>query len=250
MNKLTTKVEIGTCALYLGNCNDILPTLEPVGVVVTDPPFNVGKDYGTHQDNLPPEEYEAWMIKTLNQCRALSAQNWWVVPTRKMQMFWRLMPTAQPVIIPMKAGYAVRSGWTQKFAAMLVEGTPPKNPWNLWEGIRHRGEGYFFREDTYEHPGYTPYPIMARAVETSGAEVVLDPFMGTGTTAIACIRNNKKFVGIELNPEYFEIAVKRIEDEMKQPSLDILTTNTSRLTELGSDGLKCALMDAPIKEGV
>ena len=216
---MVRKEVIGNATLYLGDCMEILPTLGKVDAVITDPPFNVGKDYGVHDDAMPEADYLAWMESVIVACRGASDALWFVVPTSKMLAFWRMLPTAQQVVVPMKAGYAVRSGWTQKFASLLVEGRPPANPWNLWEGIRHRGEGYFFKEDTFNHPGYTPLPIMARAVEASGADAILDPFMGTGTSGVAALQHDKKYIGVELSPAYFDIACKRIEQAHAQGQL-------------------------------
>ncbi len=205
--------------MYCADCRDILPGLSAIDAVVTDPPFNVGKDYGVHKDAMPDAEYFEWMEFILGECRRIALQNWWVIPTSKMLAFWKMMPSAQQVVIPMAAGYAVRNGWTQKFSSMLVEGKPLKNPWNLWDGIRHRGEGYFFRENTFGHPGYTPFPIMSRAIVSSGAMSVLDPFCGTGTTGVAAVEAGCEFTGIELNPEYFDLACSRIEAAYSQPRL-------------------------------
>ena len=210
---------IGNAELWHGDCREVLPLLDSVGAVVTDPPFNVGKDYGVHDDAMPETEYLAWMAGVIAECKRLSRQQWFVVPTSKMLAFWLMLPAAEQVVIPMSAGYAIRSGWTQKYAAMLVEGKPPGNPWNVWEGIRHRGEGYFFREDTFGHPGYTPLGIMERAVKTSGADVVLDPFLGTGTTGIAAAQVGCRFVGIEINRAYFDIACERISHAQAQGTL-------------------------------
>jgi len=210
------RVEIGNAVLYYGDCMEILPTLEKVDAVITDPPFNVGMDYGTHNDNMPEAEYEAWISEVLTQCKTLSAQLWIVTPTSKLSLFYQMMPDAAQVVIPMTAGYAVRSGWTQKYAIVLVSGKPPGNPWNLWEGIRHRGEGYFFRENTYGHPGYTPSGIVKRAAATSKAKSIIDPFMGTGTTGIAAIESEASFVGIEIERKYFDIACNRIEQAQHQ----------------------------------
>jgi len=214
---VTSPEIIGSAELWLGDCRDILPGIAGERALVTDPPFNVGKDYGVHDDAMPEAEYMAWLGGIFAACAA--DEMWVVTPTSKMLAFWRLMPTAQQVVIPMTAGYAVRSGWTQKFASMLVTGKIAGNPWNLWEGIRHRGEGYFFKEETYGHPGYTPLPIMQRAVATSKAPRILEPFLGTGTTGVAAIVESRAFVGIEINPAYFSIACRRIEQAVNQPKL-------------------------------
>jgi len=210
---------IGDATLYLGDCMEVLPTLGKVDAVITDPPFNVGKDYGVHKDDMPEAEYAAWMGAVLTNCIAAAKQVWCVIPTARIELFWSLLPGASQVVIPMTAGYAIRSGWTQKFSSLLVHGRPPGNPWNLWDGIRHRGEGYYFTEETYGHPGYTPSAIMARAISTSRATSVFDPFLGTGTTGVEAAKAGLRFVGVEINPEYFDIACRRIEQAYKQRPL-------------------------------
>ena len=209
---------IGNATLYLGDCLEILPTLDKVDAVITDPPFNVGKDYGLHNDSMGNDEYLLWVRSFISLFHNLSDQTWMVVANVNLRKTWEIIPTAQLIIIPMLAGYAIRSGWTQKYSAMLVEGKVKRNPWNLWNGIRQKGEGYFFREDTYNHPGYTPMPVLKTAVQYTDG-VVLDPFMGSGTTGVACMNLGRKFIGIEIEPKYFDIACERIEQAQKQGRL-------------------------------
>lgn len=73
------------------------------------------------------------------------------------------------------------------------------------------------------HPNEKPYPVMTKLVQSVSDEtqVVLDPFMGSGTTGIACIRTGRRFIGIEISPEYFEIAKKRIQLELQQQLLPL-----------------------------
>lgn len=211
------KVVIGSATLFCGDCLNFLREVPHVGAVVTDPPFNVGKDYGGHNDSMLDADYECWLRSVIEGCN--SDQLWVSAPSSKLALFFRILPDAQQVVIPMAAGYAIRNGWTQKYAVMLVSGKPPGNPWNIWDGIRHRGEGYYFREETYGHPGYTPLAIMKRAVVTSGADYILDPFMGTGTSGVAAMEAGKKYFGVEVNPDYFQIACDRIAQAQAQLNL-------------------------------
>ena len=140
----------------------------------------------------------------------------WVAPRYKMALWWSLLPTAHEVVIPMRAGNAIRQGWSSKFSVVLTVGTPPDHADDLWEGIRHRGEGYYFREETYGHPGYTPEPIIRRCISllSKEGETVLDPFLGTGTTARVAKDLSRKCIGIEVNERYLEIAAKRLAQEV------------------------------------
>lgn len=68
------------------------------------------------------------------------------------------------------------------------------------------------------HPTQKPVGLMRQVVEWTDG-VVFDPFMGSGTTGVACIQLQRKFIGIELDPDYFDIACRRVEEAYRQPSL-------------------------------
>ena len=71
----------------------------------------------------------------------------------------------------------------------------------------------------HQHPHQKPTPLMVRLVEAAGGQSVLDPFMGSGSTGVACAKLGRKFIGIELDSEYFDIACKRIEEAYAQQDL-------------------------------
>ena len=207
---------IGNATLYLGDCLEILPTLPKVDAVITDPPYNVGKDYGTHKDDMPPVQYENWCRARTLAARELATNQFWVAPRYKLGLWLGLLPESHLVVIRRGAAGPFRQGWSDQFEIALAIGKPEKCMSDLWSDIRLKGEGYFFREDSYGHPGYTPYPIMERAINLFAAESVCDPFMGTGTTGDAAMRTGRKFIGIEIEPKYFDIACERIENAQRQ----------------------------------
>lgn len=73
------------------------------------------------------------------------------------------------------------------------------------------------RDSNYKHPTQKPIELMERLIKltTKENDIVLDPFMGGGSTAVACVKNNRRFVGIEIDKEYFDIACNRIEEAYK-----------------------------------
>jgi site-specific DNA-methyltransferase (adenine-specific) len=73
----------------------------------------------------------------------------------------------------------------------------------------------------WKHPTIKPLPIICKLMRNSSKEndLIFDGFSGSGTTAIACIRNNRRFIGCEIDNEYFDLACKRIESELKQGNL-------------------------------
>jgi len=205
--------------LYHADCLEIMPELEPVDLVVTDPPYNAKKDYGKFKDDLPGPEYEKWMTNCFNLSSKIAENQAWIAPRYKMNFFTSLMPKAHMIVVRRGARGPFRQGWSDQFETILTIGTPNKCDVDLWDDIRLKGEGYYFRENTFGHPGYTPQPIMFRLVYLLSKESVCDIFMGTGTTAIACERLNRRWIGIEISEEYCEIAAKRIETEASQLKL-------------------------------
>jgi len=207
---------IGNATLYEGDCLDILPTLPKVDAVITDPPYNVGKDYGTHNDAMPPPEYAAWCAERVAACLMLAVAQFWVAPRYKLAMWLSLLPDSHLIVIRRGAAGPFRQGWSDQFKIALATGKPARCISDLWSDIRLKGEGYFFREDSYGHPGYTPYPIMERAISLLAAHSLCDPFMGTGTSGEAAMRLGRKFIGIEIEPKYFDIACERITNAQRQ----------------------------------
>lgn len=72
-----------------------------------------------------------------------------------------------------------------------------------------------------DHPTQKPIGLMIWCVQqfTEDAKIILDPFMGSGTTGVACVKLGRKFIGIEIEPKYFEIACKRIQAAYDQPDM-------------------------------
>jgi len=201
--------------IYHADCRDILPHLEPVDLVLTDPPYNCGKDYGAYRDNLPLEEYQNFMSEVVRLCRKAAKNQFWVAPRYQMRFFITLLSDAHLIVIPRGARGPLRGGgWTDQFETALAVGKPSFPDLDLWNGIRLKGEGYYFHEETYGHPGYTPYPIMARAAKLLSIESICDPFCGTGTALIAAKQLGRKAVGIEIELKYCEIAVQRLAQEV------------------------------------
>jgi len=208
---------IGDATLYLGDCREILPTLGKVDAVVTDPPYGIGLDYGAaFQDTEKAVQglvavFVPWAIenasRTLitsgNQCQHL-------YPRPKWTLAW---------ITPAGAG----SGpWGFScWQPILAYGSCPY----LAAGKGRRAD-IFIHTETSEHNGHPcpkPELFMRKLVQRASLEndLVLDPFMGSGTTGVACAKLGRKFIGIEIEERYFDIACRRIEQAYKQPDFFI-----------------------------
>jgi site-specific DNA-methyltransferase (adenine-specific) len=196
--------------IYHGDCREVLPHLETASLVVTDPPYNAKKNYGDFKDDLTPEEYADFMRAVVADCRKLSKHQFWVAPRYQMALWTGLIPDAHLIVIRRGASGPNRGGWSDQFQTALSVGKPNAVVTDLWDGIRLKGEGYFFREHTYGHPGYTPSPIFARAISLLASDSIIDPFAGTGTSLAIAKKQRLKAVGIEINEQYCEIAAKRL----------------------------------------
>lgn len=206
--------EHGGITIYHGDCRQVLPQLERADLVCTDPPYNVGKDYGKHNDAMSEDDYGAWCKEVVAACLLVADNQFWVAPRYKLQMWEALLPKSHLVVIPRGAGGPLRAGWCDQFAIALAIGKPSPVIPDLWNGIRLKGEGYFFREETYDHPGYTPAPIMMKAITHLSTTSVIEPFCGTGTTLRCCKLLGRKCVGIELDEKWCEIAANSLSQEI------------------------------------
>ena len=196
--------------IYHGDCREILPTLPPCDLICTDPPYNCGKDYGTHNDSMSDADYADWCDIRVRECLRLAPNQFWVAPRYRLPLWLSLLPDSHLVVIPRGAQGPSRAGWGDQFEIALAIGKPNRQIADLWTGIRLKGEGYFFREETWGHPGYTPSPIMRKAIRHLSENSVIDPFSGTGTTLRAAKDLGRRAIGIEIEERYCEIAANRL----------------------------------------
>lgn len=230
MAKLGDIVNIGEdVTLYCGDCLGILPGLEQIDAVVTDPPYgvNLGK-YGAAHESRPqylakrgyasfndtPENYELLIVPRLKV--AIDAADRALVFAAGTQMWSLPRPDAiGGVFLPAGCG---RNKWGfQCHSHFCLYGACP----DLHKGAQPTGWSSTERAKKSAHPCPKPDGWMTKCVKLASrdGEVVLDPFMGSGTTGVACVRTGRKFIGVEIEPRYFEIACKRIKAEVDQLKL-------------------------------
>jgi DNA modification methylase len=205
------KREIGNAILYLGDCLEILPTLGPVDCVITDPPYGIGKDgqKRTTGGNGGRKGYEFMG---------------WDAERPSAEAFALMLCAAPQHII-----------WGGNYFADLL---PPTSKWLVWDkGQRiDQSDGELawtsfdgalriytqnrvaLMQDGAQHPTQKPFTLMRWCVAmTTGT--VLDPYMGSGSTGVACMNLGRKFIGIEIHEPYFDIACERIENAQRQERL-------------------------------
>jgi site-specific DNA-methyltransferase (adenine-specific) len=224
---------IGDCRLILGDCRDILPTLGPVDAVVTDPPYGVGFKYASHDDS--PESYEggygAWLWDRLEAAERLCLPGsplfvWQAA--KSLRNFNEWLPREWRVFVAAKNFVQMRPTQMQfAFDPVAVWWTPGEKPWTAGTGNRD-----FHVANTApvvsspeniqrEHPCPRPLDQVTHIVEqwVRPGGTVLDLFTGSGTTAVAAMSSGRKFIGCEIDPSYFDIACRRIEEAYRQPRL-------------------------------
>lgn len=229
--------------VYLGNCLDILPEIGPVDHIITDPPYEaimhslIGKAPARrHRADGGPK------IKALDfdpidnirlQVAGLAANycNGWALIFCTTEGVGRW----EDAINESKAKYKRACVWVKPDSLPQFNGRGPavgvENFIAAWCGSGHscwnaggkRGV-YTHRTNPPErdgrHPTEKPVALMCEMTLdfTNQNQLIADPFMGSGTTGVAAVRLGRRFVGIELNKKYFEIACQRISDEISRPT--------------------------------
>jgi site-specific DNA-methyltransferase (adenine-specific) len=239
---VTEPVIIGSATLYLGDCRDILPTLGKVDAVVTDPPYLVSK--GGFASNLQLDGgFGGWMKDYGNGgdivlCD-LNFSDWMTVVFNALgdQAHAYFMTNGRNLSAMQAAGED--AGF--RLHTVLVWDKRAALPNKYYQNVTEFGLFMFkgkaktinnpgsknlvsiFQRDESEHPTEKPVELMRYWIGNSSApdDMILDPFMGSGTTGVAAVQMNRHFIGIEREPKYFDIACKRIEDAQKQGDLFI-----------------------------
>ena len=208
--------------LYLGDCREILPMLGKVDAVISDPPYEISAagggigrkrqylkdirhhiDAGFEVDMLAP--FKNWLIfcgkpqltKLIARAEA-SELRWQLLTWNKTNPTPLTNANYLPDTEYMVHGF-VRHDWESK--TRFVVGQVEKSG--------------------FDHPTVKPLYVMRKAVQsaTVRGDSILDPFCGTGSTGVAAVTLGRKFIGIEIEPKYFDIACKRIEKALSQKDM-------------------------------
>ena len=218
---------IGDCTLYLGDCMDILPTLGKVDAVVTDPPYGVSFQSNrreTRHDKIYNDDNLEWIPSLSSALYAVLEDNsvmisFYGFPHIDVFMSnWKLagfVPKSHFIWLKNNIGCGWFTRPQHEAAYLLTKGSPPKPETAPSNVIRANMTGNEY------HPTQKPVTLMERLIKpyTAIDSTILDPFMGSGTTGVACAKMGRKFIGIELDPDYFDIACRRIEEAYDQPDL-------------------------------
>ena len=201
---------IGGCRLIQGDCIKVMPTLGPVDAVVTDPPYGIGK--GVPRDGrFAAKNYVAKEWDRRRPDRGVFDA---VLDKANNVIIWGGNYFAD--LLPAAAGWMV---WDKGQRIMQSDGELAYS--NIGGAIRiFEKNRVAIMMDGAQHPTQKPVALMEWCLGfVPGAETILDPFMGSGTTLVACAKLGRKGIGIEIDPDYFDIACKRVEEAYRQPDL-------------------------------
>lgn len=239
------KIVIGNATLYLGDCLQVLPGLEMVDAVITDPPYEaeahtkgrrlLGKqesgqrtvEYGALDFDAMTEETRerstdlaraicrGWM---LTFCQAEAVAKWREAHESANARYKRAMVWVKPDGAPQFTGDRPGMGYESIVASWCGNG---RSRWN--GGGRHGVFTHAQRDDNTpkEHMTQKPLALMRELVAlfSNPNDIVLDMFMGAGTTGVAAVQLGRRFVGIERNAKHFATACRRIEQAQQQAEL-------------------------------
>jgi site-specific DNA-methyltransferase (adenine-specific) len=235
-------------------CADALTTMrampdQMVDLVITSPPYNLKnstgngmkdgrggkwanaqlvKGYSHHDDCMPHEAYVAWQKNCLREMFRLIKDDGAIFYNHKWRVQGGLLqdrndivsdfPVRQIIIWRRKGGFNFNKGYFLPTYEVIYLICKPN--FALVPGANAHGDVWeFTQEMKNEHPAPFPVALVERMISSTTAKVVLDPFMGSGTTAIAAKKLNRDFVGIEISPNYVEMAKKRLNELLKTPTL-------------------------------
>ena len=235
---------IGACELHLGDCREILPTLGKVDAVVTDPPYAVSVAGSINASPAGTRNFDFF-----------AGDNDWPAMNAVVRQAVELASLCKPTTfiawcshrqigfineVLEGDGYSTRPlVWRKKcpppsapgagFASAIEMAVYGYLPGRFWGGGQY--EANIFEADNYrhgqpdkvDHPTQKPLGLISWNIDRTVAPdaLALDPFMGSGTTGVACAKLGRRFIGIEIEPKYFDIACRRIEAAYRQADLFI-----------------------------
>jgi site-specific DNA-methyltransferase (adenine-specific) len=200
--------------LYLGDCREILPTLGDVAAIITDPPYGLGdkwtggkgkqRSWCMHHEH--GMEWDAAIVASVCDLPAIAPSIIW---------------GGHLYDLPQNRGWLIWNKLNEKFQTTgdaELAWTSFDRPIRLFN-FSHNDQ---MNEEPYrrrQHPTEKPIELMKWCIGLADPGRILDPFMGGGTTGVAAVKLGRKFIGIEIGPQYFDIACKRIQAALDAPDM-------------------------------
>lgn len=241
----------GQVRLICGDCREVMPTIPRADITVTSPPYNTlpktAKASGMHAernsgvnlwiekaangyaDQKPEQEYQEWLNDILLACANMTNGLIWVNHKVRYRDGEAIHPT-RIIHLPIYAEVIWNRGGSMalncKRFAPSHEGIWAFGSPHYWDDCNNTLMSVWAiphaqRDGDNEHPCPYPESIVRPLIESSCPPdgIILDPFMGSGTTGVAAVKLGRRFIGIEIEPKYFDIACRRISEALKQPDM-------------------------------
>ena len=205
------KVEIGNATLYRGDCRDVLPTLPQFDLILTDPPYGIGyaanpivgkgKSASNHSkkqwDSIAPSQGFICDVVCKGREAIVWGGNYFQLPLSRGWLSW-FKPDGPPSMGHFELAWTSFDMLSRQFERSI--------------GATNA--------ERAGHPTQKPILLMEWCLSFAPlAKTVCDPFMGSGTTGVACAAFDRQFVGVEIDQQYFDVACRRIEDAQRQSKL-------------------------------
>ncbi len=226
-----TRVEhIGDATLYLGDCLDILPTLDRAHALISDPPYGISTN--TDRSHRCARLSKGAMPTDWAPHKAVHGDDQPFDPAAlldfKQVVLWganhycdKLPGAPHWLVWDKREGTTPDDNADCELAWTNVRG-PARMFRHLWRGLCRRGEENIAsgRQAWRLHPTQKPVALMTWCIQQVGTPaVVIDPYMGSGSTGVAAARMGLQFIGVEIDADYFEVCCERINDAYRQQRL-------------------------------
>jgi len=224
MTGIVREERIGGHRLILGDCLAVMPGLGKVDAVVTDPPYGIGFAsqptryqrangmVGVNWDGFAPHDAVASAIK-IGDAAIVWGGNYFALPISRGWLAWIKTGNA-PSMADMEMAWTSMDMNSRIFKKTVKSASMEKNL------------------QSAAHPTQKPIALMQWCLGfLPDAKTVLDPFMGSGTTGVACQRLGRQFIGIEIDPIYWALACKRVDEATRQPDLFIKPAEPRQVQE-------------------
>ena len=240
---MSMKIEKYINKIICGSAVEVMKEMpdESVDLVITSPPYNLknstgngmkdgrgGKwknaalvnGYSNYDDNMPHDEYVKWQRESLKEMYRLIKDDGAIFYNHKWRVQGGLLqdradivsgfPVRQIIIWKRKGGINFNPGYFLPTYEVIYLIAKPN--FKLAPKANAYGDVWEFKQEMKNgHPAPFPVALIDRIITSTNAHLILDPFMGSGTTAITAMGNGRDFIGIDISPEYCEMAEKRIE---------------------------------------
>lgn len=235
--------------IICGDCLDVMKHLPDncLDLIVTSPPYNLKnstgngmkdgrggkwsgaallKGYSNHDDCMPHEEYVKWQRAVLSEGMRILSEDGAIFYNHKWRVQGGLLqnrndivegfPVRQIIIWKRKGGINFNPGYFLPTYEVIYLITKPK--FKLKEKANAMGDVWEFAQERDNiHPAPFPLELAERCIKSTTAKTILDPFMGSGTTALAAKQLNRNFIGIELSSEYYQLSENRLNGFILEP---------------------------------